>query len=79
MFSVAVSGFDSQAERPQSWFVIVANSSEFGEGWVQAIAYCAGAGQAVSARAPRASHPRAAREAEVLTAQLARTLQSAKG
>jgi hypothetical protein len=79
MFAGEVEGFDSEAERPQSWFVIVANGSEFSEGWVQAIAYCAGVGQAVSAAAPRRSHPRAAREVEVLTAQLARDPRPAKG
>jgi hypothetical protein len=70
MFAGEVAGFDSEAERPQSWFVIVANASEFGEGWVQAIAYCAHEGQAVSARVPSMSHPRVARETQVLQARL---------
>jgi len=59
MFAGEVDGFDSEAERPSSWFVVVTNGSTFSGGWVEAIAYCAPTGQAVSASVPKA-HPKEA-------------------
>jgi hypothetical protein len=79
MFAGEVAGFDSEAERPGAWFVIVANPSEYGGGFVQAIAYCAGAGQAVAASAPKSGHPREAKAIDALSVVLSHRLQVAHG
>ena len=76
LFAGEMAGFDSEAERPQSWFVIVANTSTFGGGFIEAIAYCSGAGQAVAASVPRTGHPGAAKAVATMEAQLTRTSQA---
>jgi hypothetical protein len=55
----------------QSWIVLVTNLSGI-EVNLEAIAYCAGAGQAVAAAAPRAAHARAVRQAQAMLARLRR-------
>jgi hypothetical protein len=79
MFAGEVAGFDSEAERPGIWYVIVSNTSEFSGGWVQAIAYCAASGQAVSASRPRGFHPRETKEIQAMNAQLNRRLEGSAG
>lgn len=69
MFAGEVEGFTSEVERPSVWFVIVANGSTFSGGWVEAVAYCAPAGQAVSAQVPKA-HPRETAALRVLRKML---------
>jgi hypothetical protein len=70
VFAGEMAGFDSEAERPQSWFVIVSNASTFGGGFIEAIAYCSGAGQAVAASVPKVGHPGAAKAVAAMEAQL---------
>jgi hypothetical protein len=55
----------------QSWIVLVTNLSGI-EVNLEAIAYCAGAGQAVAAATPRAAHARAVRQAQAMLARLRR-------
>ncbi len=56
----------------QSWIVLVTNLSGI-EVNLEAIAYCAGAGQAVAAAVPdRAAHARAVRQAQAMLARLRR-------
>ncbi|MGB8839647.1 MAG: hypothetical protein WCC64_01115 [Aliidongia sp.] len=57
------------SEDHQSWFVVVGNSGPV-QGSVQAIAYCAGAGQAIAARTNTAAHERAVREANRIAVEL---------
>jgi len=66
------------SEDHSSWIVVVANDSTYAEGVVQAIAYCAGSGQAVAASVPRAAHARAVREAGRLLAKTAARLKASK-
>ncbi len=53
----------------QSWIVLVTNLSGI-EVNLEAIAYCAGAGQAVAAGVPRPAHARAERQAQAMLARL---------
>jgi hypothetical protein len=53
----------------QSWIVLVLNFSGITTN-LEAIAYCAGAGQAVAAGTPRAAHARAVNEAHTLAGKL---------
>jgi hypothetical protein len=55
----------------QSWIVLVTNLSGI-EVNLEAIAYCAGAGQAVAAGMARAAHARAVRQAQAMLARLHR-------
>jgi len=66
------------SEDHSSWIVVVANDSGYTNGVVQAIAYCAGAGQAVAASTPRAAHARALRQADRLLTKLATRLKASK-
>lgn len=62
----------------KSWIVIVANSSSYSGGEVQAIAYCAQTGEAVSASAPRSAHARALAQAAQLMAKLEQHVRAAR-
>jgi hypothetical protein len=53
----------------QSWIVLVTNLSGI-EINLEAIAYCAGAGQAVAASVPRGAHLRAVRQAQAMLTRL---------
>jgi hypothetical protein len=66
------------SEDHDSWIVAVANDSTDADGVVQAIAYCAGAGEAVAARVPSAAHTRAVKEADRLVAKLAAQVKASK-
>jgi hypothetical protein len=55
----------------QSWIVLVTNLSGV-ETNLEAIVYCAGAGQAIAASAPSAAHARALRQAQALMQRLHR-------
>lgn len=80
VYAGTMSGEASEADEGRtSWFVIVANSSSYGGGYVEAIAYCAGSGQAVAARSNTAAHARAVREASRIAAQLAQQLKASNG
>ncbi len=61
--------FSGISEDHQSWIVLVYNESGIMTN-LEAVAYCAGAGQAVAASMPSASHARAVREANALMAKL---------
>lgn len=77
VYAGTMSGEASEAsEGRTSWFVIVANTSSYGGGWVEAIAYCAGSGQAVAARSNTAAHERAVQQANRIAAQLAQQLKA---
>ncbi len=72
-----VSGsFSEASENRSSWVVGIANDSTFTEGFVRAVAYCAGSGQAVAASAPTQARARAAAQENVLLASLARELHA---
>ena len=80
VYAGTMSGEASEADEGRtSWFVVVANSSSYGGGYVEAIAYCAGSGQAVAARSNTAAHARAVREASWIAAQLAQQLKASNG
>jgi hypothetical protein len=55
----------------QSWIVLVTNLSGV-ETNLEAIVYCATAGEAIAASAPGAAHARAVRQAQGLLARLRR-------
>jgi hypothetical protein len=66
------------SEDHDSWIVVVANDSTYAKGVVQALAYCAGAGQGVAASMPRAAHARAVKEAGRLLVKLAARLRDSR-
>jgi hypothetical protein len=63
------------SENRSSWVVVVANASTFAKGEVQAFAYCAQSGQAVSASAPRSAHTQAVAQEKRLMAELAQRVR----
>lgn len=62
----------------RSWIVVVANASTYGGGEVQAIAYCATAGNAIAARSPHAARLRALQETTRLMARMEARVQAGK-
>lgn len=78
VFAVTLNGAatSSATTDQQSWFAVAANTYNSSGASVQAVAYCATAGQAVAASAPRAAHARAVREADALTARLAQAIRA---
>jgi hypothetical protein len=62
----------------QSWLVVAANETTIST-HLEAIAYCAVTGQAVSASSPRVAHMRAVKQADVLAARVTREIQARKG
>jgi hypothetical protein len=80
VFAGVVAGVISvPSEDHDSWIVVVANDSTYTKGVVQAIAYCAGAGEAVAASAPQAAHQRALKEAARLATELEARVKASKG
>jgi hypothetical protein len=53
----------------QSWFIVVANETEIST-HLQAVVYCAGAGQAVAASVSRAAHVSAVERADAVVARV---------
>jgi hypothetical protein len=66
------------SEDHSSWIVVVANDSTYAKGIVQAIAECAGAGQAIAASEPRVAHTQTVKEADRLLVKLAAQLKASK-
>jgi hypothetical protein len=80
VFAGVVAGVISvPSEDHDSWIVVVANDSTDANGVVQAIAYCAEAGEAVAASAPQAARQRALKEASRLAVKLEAQVKSSKG
>ena len=82
VFAGVVAGeYSIASENHDSWIVVVANDSTYTGGEVKAYAYCAKAGQAVAATAPRAAGNAVVAQADVLLATMAQRLQEqeAKG
>lgn len=80
VFAGIVAGVISvPSEDHDSWIVVVANDSTDAKGVVQAIAYCAEAGEAVAASTPQAAHQRALKEAARLAAKLEAQVKASKG
>jgi hypothetical protein len=80
VFAGVVAGVISvPSEDHDSWIVVVANDSTDTKGVVQAIAYCAEAGEAVAASAPEAAHQRALKEAARLAANLEARVKASRG
>jgi hypothetical protein len=79
VFAGVVAGVISVPSKDHdSWIVVVANSSTYANGVVQAIAYCSGAGEAVAASVPQAAHARAIKEADRLLVKLAARLKASR-
>jgi hypothetical protein len=81
VYAGIVSGMLSvPSEDHRSWIVVVANGSTFANGEVEALAYCAGAGNAIAAaRNPRGPHALALKETARLMAKLAVRVRASKG
>lgn len=79
VYAGVVAGMLSRrSEDGRSWIVVVANGSNYTEGEVQAGAYCAQAGEAVSASAPGSAHARALAQEARLMAKLEQRVRAAR-
>jgi amino acid transporter len=79
MYAGYVAGdFSEASENGSSWIVGVSNESTYASGFVQATAYCAGAGQAVAASRTTLGHTQAVAQSKVLLANMERAMQSEK-
>jgi hypothetical protein len=62
----------------QSWFIIAYNETPIST-HLEAVVYCAGAGDAVAASVPSAAHARAIKQADAVAAQVTREVQARTG
>ncbi len=72
--SLAASGMETDH---QSWVIIVDNETSIST-HVEAVVYCAGAGQAVAASVPSAAHERAVEKAHAIAARVTREILARK-
>lgn len=72
--SLAASGMETDH---QSWVIVVDNETSIST-HVEAVVYCAGAGQAVAASVPSAAHERAVEKAHAIAARVTREILARK-